>query len=159
MQVVWCVLLLIAVNGAPVIAGNVLGGKWAKAVDLGRRFVDGRPLLGHSKTWRGLFAALLASIVVGALIGLPWWLGCLFGLLSMLGDLLASFTKRRLGIPPSGRARFLDQLPEALLPLVVLRESLALDWPGVLIAAAGFTVFEWVVSPWLYQLRIRRRPY
>ena len=43
----------------------------------------------------------------------------------MLGDLLSSFIKRRIGIAPQGRAAGLDQLPEAyrsVVYLVLVRE-------------------------------------
>ena len=159
MLLMGCLLLLLAANGMPVLARRLLGERGAAPIDGGRHFSDGRPWLGESKTWRGLLAAVLATAPLGALLGLGWGLGALFGLLSMLGDLLASFTKRRLGIPPSGRARLLDQLPEALLPLAVLREPLGLDWTEVVLITAAFTLLEWLVSPWLYRLRIRRRPY
>jgi len=160
MSAILCTMaLLVVANGAPVVASLLLGERCAAPIDGGRCLADGRPLFGTSKTWRGLVAAVLVCAVGGALLGMGWGVGALFGLLSMLGDLLASFSKRRLGIPPSGRARFLDQLPEALLPLAVLREALGLDWPGVLLATAGFTLFEWLVSPWLYRLHIRQRPY
>ena len=159
MSLIWSLSLLVLANGAPVIARRLLGECCAAPIDAGLRLADGQPLLGHAKTWRGLIAAVLVCAPIGALQGMGWLDGALFGLLSMLGDLFASFTKRRLGIPPSGRARLLDQLPEALLPLAVLREPLGLGWLDVLLVAAGFTLLEWLVSPWLYRLRIRRRPY
>jgi len=159
MSLIWSLSLLVLANGAPVIASRLLGKRWAAPIDAGLRLADGQPLLGHAKTWRGLIAAVLVCAPAGALQGMGWLNGGLFGLLAMLGDLSASFTKRRLRIPPSGRARLLDQLPEALLPLAVLREPLGLDWPGVLLAAIGFTLLEWLVSPWLYRLHIRQRPY
>ncbi len=159
MPLIWSLGLLVLANGAPVIAHRLLGERWAAPIDAGLRLADGQALLGHAKTWRGLITAVLVCAPLGALQGMGWTSGALFGLLSMLGDLLASFIKRRLGISPSGRARLLDQLPEALLPLAVLREPLGLDWLDVLIVAAGFTFLEWLVSPWLYRLGIRRRPY
>ena len=159
MTLLWSLLLLLVANGAPVLASKLLADRAAWPIDAGLVLADGRPLLGASKTWRGLLAAMLATALAGGLLGVGWGLGAWFGLLAMLGDLAASFTKRRLGIPPSGRARFLDQLPEALLPLAVLREPLGLDWADVLIAASAFTLFEWLVSPWLYRLHIRQRPY
>lgn len=159
MSLFWSLSLLVLANGTPVIARHLLGKRWAAPIDAGLCLADGQPLLGHSKTWRGLIVAVLVCAPIGALQGIGWSSGALFGLLSMLGDLFASFIKRRLCIPPSGRAWLLDQLPEALLPLAVLREPLGLGWLDVLIVVIAFTLFEWLVSPWLYRLRIRRRPY
>lgn len=46
--------------------------------------------------------------------------GILVGAYAMLGDLLSSFLKRRIRLPSSSRAPVLNQLPEALLPTVIL---------------------------------------
>ncbi len=152
-------LLLVAVNGAPILARDLFGRCCGWPVDFGLRLADGRPLLGHSKTWRGL----LAAVGTGALLG--WWLGpgalvgAAFGWWAMLGDSLSSFVKRRLGLEPSARFRGLDQWPESLLPLWMLREPLGLDPAGILAATVLFTLFEWWVSPWLHRLRIRRQPW
>ncbi len=159
MSLIWGLSLLVLANGAPVIARRLLGERWAMPVDAGLHLAGGQPLFGSAKTWRGLIAAMLVCAPIGALQGMGVFNGALFGVLSMLGDLLASFIKRRLGIPASGRAWFLDQIPEGLLPLAVLREPLGLDWLDVLLVATSFTLFEWLVSPWLYRLRIRRKPY
>ena len=54
-------LLLGAANTAPIVIKRVLGGRWNAPLDGGLRFVDGRPLLGPSKTVRGLVAAVVGS--------------------------------------------------------------------------------------------------
>ena len=50
-------VLLVVVNGAPIIAARLFGSRYDAPVDLGARLPDGRPLFGSSKTWRGLAAA------------------------------------------------------------------------------------------------------
>jgi CDP-2,3-bis-(O-geranylgeranyl)-sn-glycerol synthase len=47
-------LLLMLANGTPVIASVILGDNFASPIDGGTKFVDGRPLFGSSKTFRGL---------------------------------------------------------------------------------------------------------
>ena len=64
-------LLLLVANGAPVLVYDLLRGRWAAPVDCKRVWWDGRPLLGGSCTWRGWFAALAATPVAAALLGLP----------------------------------------------------------------------------------------
>ena len=152
-------LLLLAANGAPVLARWALGSRWARPVDGGRTWRDGRPLLGAAKTWRGVAAGGLLPALLAPLLGLPAVLGLALGLLSMAGDLGASFLKRRLGLPPSARATGLDQLPEACLPLAVLRVPLSLDWADVLGLGLAFMLLDLLLSPLLYRLHIRRRPY
>lgn len=153
------VILLIAANGAPVLARNLFGERYARPLDGGLTWRDRRPLFGLSKTWRGLAAALAASAAVAPLLGLATFFGALFGALSMGGDLLASFTKRRLGYAVSSRARLLDILPEALLPVVILRTALGLSMLEAVIAALVFFLLEVSCSPLLYRLHIRNRPY
>lgn len=120
---------------------------------------DDRPLFGSSKTWRGLVVAILSSAAVASLLGFSAQLGALFGALSMGGDLLASFSKRRLGYAVSSRARLLDVFPEALLPALILHTSLNLGILDAIATAFGFFLLEVSFSPVLYRLRIRNRPY
>ena len=78
---------------------------------------------------------------------------------STLGDLLSSFIKRRLKLRPSSMALGLDQVPESLLPLLLLKEPLGLTWPGILRTVVLFFVLELVLSRLLFWLRIRKTPY
>ena len=148
-------LLLLVANGAPVVARQLLGMRFAAPLDAGLLFFDSRPLFGHAKSWRGLFAAIIMTTLLALLLQLEWWLGAIFGLLAMVGDTLASFIKRRLAIPVHGRARGLDQLPEALLPLWLLQTPLALEWWQIIIVTLLFMVLDLLLSP----LYTRLRPY
>jgi CDP-diglyceride synthetase len=120
-------LLLIAANSAPWLAGQVFGARGALPVDLGLTLADGQRLLGAHKTWRGIAAGVVASALAGVLTGLSWWLGAGVGALSLLGDMLSSACKRRLGRAPGSDVPILDQLPESLLPLALLAQPLGLD--------------------------------
>ncbi len=152
-------LLLFVANGAPIIARRLLGRCCAWPVDGGMTFFDERPLLGHSKTWRGLLAALAASGTAAPLLGLTVGTGLLIGLFAMLGDALSSFVKRRLGLAPSEMALGLDQVPETLFPLAAVRLRLGLGWTEIALLVLAFLVLGLLVSRILYRLRIRHRPY
>ena len=54
-------VLLVAVNGAPILAARLLGGRWDAPVDGGCRCPDGHRVFGAAKTWRGRLAGLLAG--------------------------------------------------------------------------------------------------
>ena len=97
-------ILLALANGAPLVAARLLGTRGACPLDGGLTLRDGAPLLGASKTVRGVAAGILASTVGALLMGLPGHLGAVVGASAMAGDALSSFTKRRLGLPPSSRA-------------------------------------------------------
>ena len=152
-------LLLLVANGAPVITNTILGKRLARPIDNGLNLSDDYRLLGNKKTWRGLFSAILFTTAVAILLGLPPLTGILFGTLTMTGDLLASFIKRRLGKLESSRARGLDTVPESLLPLLFLKYSLALGFIDILLVVGIFFLCEEFISPILYKWHIRNRPY
>jgi len=159
MELAFAFWLLLCANGAPILAQKYLGRRWCHRVDCGVRFVDGQPLLGDAKTWRGIGFALILCAISTVIAGLPLWLGVKFGLYAMLGDLFSSFIKRRLGIPPSGQAIGLDQIPEALLPLWLLQKPLGIEAVDVVLLTCGFLVVELSLSRLLYRWHIRNRPY
>lgn len=151
--------LLVVANGAPIIARHLFGDCCSWPIDAGVKTKSGAPLLGRSKTWRGLFMALLLTTAIAPLIGIDWHWGALLGGFAMLGDLLASFTKRRLGYPPSSQAFGLDQIPESLLPLLVIAPLFPLDWWSIIIVVVAFAVVVPLLSRLFFLLGIRRRPY
>ena len=152
-------LLLMAANGAPILARKLLGSRFNRPIDSQRRLADGQPLFGPSKTWRGLFTALLTTPVVAALVSLSPWIGLLTAAFAMAGDLLSSFVKRRMRIPPSDMALGLDQIPESLLPLLVVGPLLGVGASTILLLTLLFLVLELALSQVLYRFNIRRRPY
>ncbi|MDO9047121.1 MAG: CDP-archaeol synthase [Methylobacter sp.] len=153
------ITLLVAANGAPVLINKALGKHWAWPVDNKLKLRDGRRLFGDTKTWRGLCAAIFFTTLVAFLSGIEPLTGVLFGALTMAGDLLASFIKRRMGRSESSRARGLDTVPESLLPILLLKEPLALSLIDIILIVALFFLIEELISPVLYRLHIRKRPY
>jgi len=151
--------LLALANGTPVVVKRILGERFAYPLDGGVEFVDGRPLFGRSKTIRGVVLAVLVTMAGAPLIGLEWVIGFLVGSLAMVGDLFSSFLKRRMDLPPSSRASVLDQLPEALLPLLACRNLLSLTIADIGAAVALFFIGEVLLSRVLYAVRLRDRPY
>lgn len=101
----------------------IFGG--GRPMDFGRSW-KGNRILGDGKTWRGFFAGIVLSILVGIaqmIISEPFsathfGFGTyeeaipFFALISvgaLLGDCAGAFVKRRLGIPRGGKAPVLDQ--------------------------------------------------
>jgi len=162
-------LLIIIANGGPVVAQKLLGKRWQLPLDAGKHFIDGKPLFGAAKTWRGILAACLLTGPGAWVMHLPPMTGFLIALCAMAGDLLSSFIKRRLGMPSSSMALGLDQIPESLLPLLVIKYfapallppplQAELTWTLVWQIVAMFFVAELLLSRILYRLRIRNEPY
>jgi CDP-2,3-bis-(O-geranylgeranyl)-sn-glycerol synthase len=154
------VLVLLGVaNGTPIFATRLLGQRFSAPLDGGLKFADGRPLFGPSKTVRGLLLSLACTTLAALLLGFEWITGAGLASASMFGDLLSSFIKRRLGLRAHSQALGLDQVPESLLPLLLLQQHLGLGYDDVSIIVAAFIVLELVLSRLLFRLHIRDRPY
>ena len=141
----WAMLPAYVPNNAAVLAG---GGR---PIDGGRTMGDKR-VLGDGKTWRGTAAGIVAGLALAGLlsviapdvadatgIDVPEFeplaaLGLAAG--AMLGDILASFLKRRTGRQRGAMFPGLDQLDFVVvsLPLTAL---LAREW--------FFDVFTWEI--------------
>jgi CDP-2,3-bis-(O-geranylgeranyl)-sn-glycerol synthase len=151
--------LMAVANTTPLIAKRLLRDRLSSPLDGGLTFFDGRPLFGASKTIRGFVLAILLTSTVAPLIGLPVTIGALVGVTAMAGDLLSSFAKRRLALPPSSKATGLDQVPESLLPLLACRGVLSLTVADIAVGVAVFFIGEVILSRLFYRLGLRDRPY
>lgn len=158
-RIILLLLLLGVANSLPIVARKIFKTRWAAPVDAGMKWIDGFPLLGSHKTWRGLFCSVAGTMLVSYLTPVGIRNGFYLAVLSMVGDLSASFIKRRMNLKNGARAVGLDQGLEALLPLVSLRNRLFISWQEAAIITILFAVSELVISPILYKAGIRRNPY
>ena len=152
-------LLLLIANGSPIVVRELLGRGFDRPLDGGKVLADGHRLLGPSKTWRGLVAAVLVTTLFALALGWPWEFGVTIGVFAMLGDTASSFIKRRLGLASSTMAPGLDHIPESMLPLLACKPLLALSWAQVLLLSLCFMAANMVLSRLLHRLGIRRHPY
>ncbi len=157
--IVQLLVLLLVANGTPVIAKRLLGNRLSCPLDQGVKLSDGQYLFGRSKTVRGLLLAIVMTSAAAPAIGLEWEIGALVGSTAMAGDLLSSFLKRRLRLPPSSQAVGLDQVPEALFPFLICRPLLDLTWAAVVVGVVIFFISGLVLSRILYRLGVRGHPY
>jgi hypothetical protein len=113
------VVLLTVANGAPVIATKLFGTLLNQPLDRGAAFIDGRPILGSSKTFT-------ATTAFAPILDFEWIDGFIMASAAMVGDVSSSFLKRRPNLRPSSRATGIDQIPECLLPAIAIRSTLGL---------------------------------
>jgi CDP-2,3-bis-(O-geranylgeranyl)-sn-glycerol synthase len=137
----WFIFPAYCANAAPVIFG---GGK---PMDFGKKFSDGKPVLGSHKTFRGF----LAGIIVGTLVGLAQTiiyeqvlfeygtqfeytilLGFMLSLGALTGDIVESFIKRRMDRAPGSSLPVADQIGFILGAFVF---SIPVSPPSLLVAA------------------------
>lgn len=77
-------------NMAPVFI------KGKMPIDFGKEW-SGKRILGKGKTWEGLVGGVAIGTLVGLLLG-NWQLGFMVSFGALLGDMIKSFAKRRVGI-------------------------------------------------------------
>ena len=152
-------ILLMVANGAAVATKKLLGATFARPLDGGALFVDGRPILGPAKTIRGIVASVVATSICASLMDLGWEIGTLIAAFAMAGDLFSSFVKRRLHLASSSMAIGLDHIPESLFPLLASRLLLPLSMFDVVSGVTIFVVGALVLSPILFRLGLRDEPH
>jgi len=74
-------------------------------------------------------------------------------------DASSSFVKRRLGIASSDKATGLDQIPEALLPLLAVQGTLQLSPLLIACVALAFFVLAIPLARWSHRVGLRDQPH
>jgi len=125
---VWAMLPAYIPNNVAVLAG---GGR---PIDAGRTWRDGRRVLGDGKTWRGTASGTLAGVAVALLLNwaqpavdaaatfdvpvFPLYAAFALAFGAMLGDITASFLKRRTGRQRGASFPGVDQLDFVVVSLL-----------------------------------------
>jgi predicted MPP superfamily phosphohydrolase len=143
-------MILLVTNTAPILSGALFPKARRWPLDKGRRLADGRPLLGEHKTLWGLLSGIGAAGIFSLLMGLPLTVGLLIGLASLLGDLLTSFLKRRLGLVEGDTAHLFDHLLEGALPLLLCKHLFAISW-GLVLVLLGLFILCGLLGSKIYQ--------
>jgi len=159
MIILQLLLLLLVANGAPILARKMLQGTWYAPLDRGKVLADGYSLFGPSKTWRGIVSSILLTMLVAPLLGMTALIGVSIAVAAMSGDLLSSFIKRRLGKAPSSQSMGLDQIPESLLPLLVVMSPLSLTIWEITAVLLLFISVGALISKLLFLVGIRKQPH
>jgi CDP-2,3-bis-(O-geranylgeranyl)-sn-glycerol synthase len=134
--------LILVANGAPVLANVLLSRHLAAPLDLGHPFLDGRPWLGTSKTFRGVAASCVGTALCAPLLGFSIATGLAVAAAAMAGDVFSSFIKRRMGAASGTSYPLLDLIPESLAPLLLLRPSYPLAWWDIVMILVGFVILS-----------------
>ena len=107
-------------NMAPIIVKKLFNFL-AKPIDFGKK-LNGKPIFGKNKTWRGLVFGVVFGIIVAYLqfvvkspldiVDYSNWLmlGLLMGFGAIFGDMIESFVKRQFDIKPGQRFFPWDQI-------------------------------------------------
>jgi CDP-2,3-bis-(O-geranylgeranyl)-sn-glycerol synthase len=117
LKTLWFILPAYMANAAPPVFARVRRlEKYHKPVDNGKK-LKGKEIFGEGKTWLGLISGVLAGTVFGFLQSLtnvqPMMtleLAFTLSLGALIGDMIGSFIKRRLGFSRGKAVPLLDQL-------------------------------------------------
>ena len=147
-------------NGAPVLGG---GGK---PMDFGKKFYDGKPILGANKTFRGFFfgwgIGLLVGLVEGMVFGFASYsipFSILTPLGALLGDLTGAFIKRRLNIAPGELLPVVDQIDFVVGALVFSLPLMMISWElavAVLLITPPIHLFTNFLA---YKMKLKKNPW
>ncbi len=158
-QSIWFILPAYIANGTPVVLG---GGP---PIDGGKKLPDGKRILGDGKTIRGLVLGVLSGVIFGAIqIGIgkrPDELIVVFllSLGALLGDIVGSFFKRRLGLKRGMAAPGLDQL-EFLAGALLLTSIVKVPTWEMIIALIILTPLIHLGTNWIgYKMGYKSEPY
>ncbi len=122
-MVFWILFPAYAANGlAPLAKGR-------RPIDFGKRWKDGKRILGEGKTFEGLILGVSLGTLVGVvetllmptfnayasqwgvqMIPMSFFIGFMISLGALTGDIVASFIKRRVGMKRGEGAPLLDQI-------------------------------------------------
>jgi len=160
----------------PNPSAALFGG--GRPIDLGKRLKDGYRIFGDGKTYRGLVIGTLCGILIGLIqniispfIDLPRFpisaLFCLsFG--ALLGDLIKSFFKRRMGLDRGAPLPLVDQLDFVfgswLLSYIFVRDwflnSFLYDYGNIIIVVLIITPLLHLSVNFIgYKLGVKKEPW
>ncbi len=160
--------------------GATLSTKWkflsliAKPIDAGKNFGQNR-LLGDGKTWRGLIVGSIIALIIVLmqtnLFNQPYFnslslidyskinfflLGLVSGAGALLGDIIASFFKRRFNLKRGALLPLIDQWDFITSYFLLLALVTYVDWDVVIIAYLLTLVFHPLSNVVAYLLKIKK---
>ncbi|MFP4115800.1 MAG: CDP-2,3-bis-(O-geranylgeranyl)-sn-glycerol synthase [Candidatus Aenigmatarchaeota archaeon] len=170
-QGIWVILPAYIANGA----APVFGGK--RRMDFGKKFL-GNDLLGAGKTWEGFTLAVASGTLMGLIQMLLWpylqgpatstgfTLPFLtpravfaVSLFAMIGDLIASFFKRRSGLERGRKTPLIDQLDFVLLSLLAANFFLSLSYASIALVIIITPFLHYLFNLIAYEIGLKEVPW
>ena len=161
------VLLPIYVSNA---CAMLLGGK--TPIDFGKKFFDGRALLGKGKTFKGTIFGIGAGIIVAAAInGLLFkqtaqyysnhyvLIASILVVLAILGDIIGSFIKRRMNIERGQPVLLLDQLDFVIVPMLFLLLQNLISFAEIIIVLAITLIVHKAANYIAFKFKLKKVPW
>ena len=144
-------------NAMPVITGGDY------PIDFGKKFFDGKPILGKNKTFQGFFSGLIIGTAVGlvesAFFNYPLLFGLLLSLGALFGDLAGAFVKRRLGLAPGDLLPVIDQIDFIIGAILFSLPLQILSWELILAVLIITPPIHLLTNFAAYKLGLKNNPW
>jgi CDP-2,3-bis-(O-geranylgeranyl)-sn-glycerol synthase len=175
----WTLLWVIApaffANGAALCSRRIkFLNPLAIPVDLEKKWIDGRRIIGRSKTFRGFVAGTLAAILSAVMIfflsgyfqivvfnslSYAILIGTILGFGALLGDTIKSFFKRRMGIKEGKNLIFFDQLDFLVGAIVFSFPFEHFPIRFILLLIFGTFVLHIIMNIVAFNLKLKKAPW
>lgn len=110
LEALWFILPSYVANSSPLLVKRIPWlHKSNRPIDGGKKFSDGRRILGYGKTVNGFLFGVLAGTLVGVVQLRPVG-GFMLALGTLVGDSVGSFIKRRFDVKEGSRTPLIDDL-------------------------------------------------
>lgn len=170
-QAIWFILPAYFANAAPVVSG----GRFP--IDGGKRFSDGNRILGDGKTIEGFLFGWLVGASLGLIqiiiwthfgsefvllpktVSWSWLVPVLLSLGALLGDLVASFFKRRSNIERGAPVLGVDQLDLILGSLLVTSPVWLPEWEVIVVLLVVTPLIHLATNRIAFGLGLKSEPY
>lgn len=124
-HIIWIIIPAYIANGTPVVVSKLLSLRniARHPIDFGKIFIDGRRVLGDSKSWEGLLSGIIAGLITSLIqyliegSSIVIVRGFILSIGAMAGDIIGAFIKRRIGLKPGESLPIVDQLMFVIIAL------------------------------------------
>jgi len=176
-QMLYLVLILLPAfiaNGAALISGKIKTLRpLAIPVDLEKKWLDGRRIIGNSKTIRGFIFGIISAMAIGILtfyateyFGLAVYsslnyavlFSAILGFGALFGDTVKSFFKRRIGISEGKTLIFFDQVDFLIGAFLISLPFNHFPLRFILVVFAGTFVLHILTNILAFYLRLKKVP-
>jgi CDP-2,3-bis-(O-geranylgeranyl)-sn-glycerol synthase len=172
-QTFWFLLPAGIANMSPIIF------RWVPFLNFPIDFnqkINGKPIFGKNKTYRGFFVGILIAILITYIQRLLYdqtasiaiidyssiniyLLGFLFGFGALFGDLIKSFIKRRCRIAPGKSWMPLDQIDWIIGALVFSWFYVSISWQHMVVAVILFSLLHPLANLVGYLLHVQKNKF
>lgn len=152
---IWFILPAYFANAVPVLFGKIFKGRFP--IDFNKTW-NGKPIFGKGKTFPGFLGGILIGTTVGFLQG-RFFAGLLLSIGALIGDLIKSLIKRRVGIASGKSWPIADQLDFVIGALLFVSIVQVLSLATIIIVLILTPAIHLAANATAYLLKLKKSWY